>query len=154
MIFNKSMATSLQKEAAMNATLCDLIEEWNKACDELDIKITPSTLMSAHDAAEKLENLYESQFRQDRSFKSEERMRYWRMMASIEKERAYPGHSGRLHPEYKMRRDEYIHCLRRNRKLKGFLMLTYLQQILFGFSGMLLLVLLTPIIAFFTISPQ
>lgn len=138
----------------MNATPSELIEEWNRACDEVYINNTRSNFLLTYRAAKELEYWYENQFRQDRSFKSEERMRYWRMMASIEKERAYPGHSGKLHPEYKMRRDEYIHCLRRNRKLKGFLMLTYLQQILFGFSGMLLLVLLTPIIAFFTISPQ
>lgn len=61
------------------------------------------------------------------------------------------------HPAWLSRRDEYTMCLRRSpnlkERLKGFLTLTYGQQVFFGLTGGALLAL-SPVIMLFIINPQ
>lgn len=113
-----------------------------------------------HRAAEALAQWYETQFRKNRTFKYEERMRYWRMVAAKELDKiAGQSTNGvfHTHPAWLSRRDEYTMCLRRSpnlkEKLKGFLTLTYGQQVFFGLTGGALLAL-SPIIMLFIINPQ
>lgn len=68
----------------MDTTFHDLIEEWNKACDETYISTGRNKFWLTHRAAEALAEWYECRFRENRSFKNEERMRYWRMVAAKE----------------------------------------------------------------------
>lgn len=137
----------------MDATFNDLIEEWNKACDEVYINATHANFSRTYWAAKELEHWYDNRFREDRSFENEERMRYWRMVAARQEEKSCPGLNYELHPAYKARRNGYIRCLRRHGKLKGFLMLTYCQQVFFGLGGGLLLTL-SPVIMLFIINPH
>lgn len=67
-----------------HAALHDLIERWNKACDETYIVSGRDKFWMTHRAAEALAQWYETQFRKNRTFKYEERMRYWRMVAAKE----------------------------------------------------------------------
>ena len=68
----------------MTTTLHDLIERWNKACDETYIRAGRDKFWLTHRAAEALAQWYEDQFRENRSYRNEERMRYWRMVAAKE----------------------------------------------------------------------
>lgn len=87
-------------------------------------------------------------------------MRYWRMVAAKELDKR-DGQSTRgvlhTHPKWLARRDEYTQCLRRSpnlkEKLKGFLTLTYCQQVFFGLTGGAFLAL-SPVILLFIINPQ
>lgn len=143
-----------------HAALHDLIERWNKACDETYIVSGRDKFWMTHRAAEALAQWYETQFRKNRTFKYEERMRYWRMVAAKELDKiAGQSTNGvfHTHPAWLSRRDEYTMCLRRSpnlkEKLKGFLTLTYGQQVFFGLTGGALLAL-SPVIMLFIINPQ
>lgn len=143
-----------------HAALHDLIERWNKACDETYIVSGRDKFWMTHRAAEALAQWYETQFRKNRTFKYEERMRYWRMVAAKELDKtAGQSINGvfHTHPAWLSRRDEYTMCLRRSpnlkEKLKGFLTLTYGQQVFFGLTGGALLAL-SPVILLFIINPQ
>lgn len=144
----------------MNNTLHDLIEEWNRACDETHIRAERDKFWLTHRAAEELAQWYEDRFRENRSFKNEERMRYWRMVATKELDNT-EGQSFNgvhcTHPKWLARRDEYTCCLRRSpnlkTRLKGFFTLTYGQQVFFGLTGGALLAL-SPVIMLFIINPQ
>lgn len=143
-----------------HAALHDLIERWNKACDETYIVSGHDKFWMTHRAAEALAQWYETQFRKNRTFKYEERMRYWRMVAAKELDKTQ-GQSANgvfhTHPAWLSRRDEYTMCLRRSpnlkERLKGFLTLTYGQQVFFGLTGGALLAL-SPVILLFIINPQ
>lgn len=143
-----------------HAALHDLIERWNKACDETCIVSGRDKFWMTHRAAEALAQWYETQFRKNRTFKYEERMRYWRMVAAKELDKTQ-GHQTNgvfhTHPAWLSRRDEYTMCLRRSpnlkERLKGFLTLTYGQQVFFGLTGGALLAL-SPVILLFIINPQ
>lgn len=143
-----------------HAALHDLIERWNKACDETYIVSGRDKFWMTHRAAEALAQWYETQFRKNRTFKYEERMRYWRMVAAKELDKTQ-GQSvngvSHTHPAWLSRRDEYTMCLRRSpnlkERLKGFLTLTYGQQVFFGLTGGALLAL-SPVILLFIINPQ
>lgn len=143
-----------------HAALHDLIERWNKACDETYIVSGRDKFWMTHRAAEALAQWYETQFRKNRTFKYEERMRYWRMVAAKELDKTQ-GHQingvFHTHPAWLSRRDEYTMCLRRSpnlkERLKGFLTLTYGQQVFFGLTGGALLAL-SPVILLFIINPQ
>jgi hypothetical protein len=144
----------------MTATLHDLIERWNKACDETHIRAGRDKFWLTHRAAEALEQWYEDQFRENRSYRNEERMRYWRMVAAKELDNTEGQSSDGVfyaHPAWLARRDEYTMCLRRSpnlkEKLRGFLTLTYGQQVFFGLTGGALLAL-SPVIMLFIINPQ
>lgn len=143
-----------------HAALHDLIERWNKACDETYIVSGRDKFWMTHRAAEALAQWYETQFRKNRTFKYEERMRYWRMVAAKELDKTAGRSTNGVfhtHPAWLSRRDEYTMCLRRSpnlkEKLKGFLTLTYGQQVFFGLTGGALLAL-SPIIMLFIINPQ
>lgn len=143
-----------------HAALHDLIECWNKACDETYIVSGRDKFWMTHRAAEALAQWYETQFRKNRTFKYEERMRYWRMVAAKELDKTAGQSTNGVfhtHPAWLSRRDEYTMCLRRSpnlkEKLKGFLTLTYGQQVFFGLTGGALLAL-SPIIMLFIINPQ
>jgi hypothetical protein len=144
----------------MDTTFHGLIEEWNKACDETHIRAGRDKFWLTHRAAEALEQWYEDQFRENRSYRNEERMRYWRMVAAKELDNT-EGQSFNgvhcTHPAWLARRDEYTMCLRRSpnlkEKLRGFLTLTYGQQVFFGLTGGDLLAL-SPVIMLFIINPQ
>lgn len=143
-----------------HAALHDLIERWNKACDETYIVSGRDKFWMTHRAAEALAQWYETQFRKNRTFKYEERMRYWRMVAAKELDKTTGQSTNGVfhtHPAWLSRRDEYTMCLRRSpnlkEKLKGFLTLTYGQQVFFGLTGGALLAL-SPIIMLFIINPQ
>lgn len=143
-----------------HAALHDLIERWNKACDETYIVRGRNKFWMTHRAAEALAQWYETQFRKNRTFKYEERMRYWRMVAAKELDKTAGQSTNGVfhtHPAWLSRRDEYTMCLRRSpnlkEKLKGFLTLTYGQQVFFGLTGGALLAL-SPIIMLFIINPQ
>lgn len=143
-----------------HAALHDLIERWNKACDETYIVSGRDKFWMTHRAAEALAQWYETQFRKNRTFKYEERMRYWRMVAAKELDKTAEQSTNGVfhtHPAWLSRRDEYTMCLRRSpnlkEKLKGFLTLTYGQQVFFGLTGGALLAL-SPIIMLFIINPQ
>lgn len=143
-----------------HAALHDLIERWNKACDETYIVSGRDKFWMTHRAAEALAQWYETQFRKNRTFKYEERMRYWRMVAAKELDKTAGQSTNGVfhtHPAWLSRRDEYTMCLRRSpnlkEKLKGFLTLTYGQQVFFGLTGGALLAL-SPIIMLFIINPQ
>lgn len=143
-----------------HAALHDLIERWNKACDETYIVSGRDKFWMTHRAAEALAQWYETQFRKNRTFKYEERMRYWRMVDAKELDKTAGQSTNGVfhtHPAWLSRRDEYTMCLRRSpnlkEKLKGFLTLTYGQQVFFGLTGGALLAL-SPIIMLFIINPQ
>lgn len=143
-----------------HAALHDLIERWNKARDETYIVSGRDKFWMTHRAAEALAQWYETQFRKNRTFKYEERMRYWRMVAAKELDKTAGQSTNGVfhtHPAWLSRRDEYTMCLRRSpnlkEKLKGFLTLTYGQQVFFGLTGGALLAL-SPIIMLFIINPQ
>ncbi len=143
-----------------HAALHDLIERWNKACDETYIVSGRDKFWMTHRAAEALAQWYETQFRKNRTFKYEERMRYWRMVAAKELDKTAGQSTNGVfhtHPAWLSRRDEYTMCLRRSpnlkEKLKGFLTLTYGQQVFFGLTGGALLAL-SPVILLFIINPQ
>lgn len=143
-----------------HAALHDLIERWNKACDETYIVSGRDKFWMTHRAAEALAQWYEIQFRKNRTFKYEERMRYWRMVAAKELDKTAGQSTNGVfhtHPAWLSRRDEYTMCLRRSpnlkEKLKGFLTLTYGQQVFFGLTGGALLAL-SPVILLFIINPQ
>jgi hypothetical protein len=144
----------------MDTTFHDLIEEWNKACDETYISTGRNKFWLTHRAAEALAEWYECRFRENRSFKNEERMRYWRMVAAKELDKR-DGQSTRgvfhTHPAWLARRDEYTMCLRRSpnlkEKLKGLFTLTYGQQVFFGLTGGALLAL-SPVIMLIAVNPQ
>lgn len=143
-----------------HAALHDLIERWNKACDETYIVSGRDKFWMTHRAAEALAQWYETQFRKNRTFKYEERMRYWRMVAAKELDKTAGQSTNGVfhtHPAWLSRRDEYTMCLRRSpnlkEKLKGFLTLAYGQQVFFGLTGGALLAL-SPIIMLFIINPQ
>ena len=143
-----------------HAALHDLIERWNKACDETYIMRGRNKFWMTHRAAEALAQWYETQFRKNRTFKYEERMRYWRMVAAKELDKTAGQSTNGVfhtHPAWLARRDEYTMCLRRSpnlkEKLKGFLTLTYGQQVFFGLTGGALLAL-SPAILLFIINPQ
>lgn len=143
-----------------HAALHDLIERWNKACDETYIMSGRDKFWMTHRAAEALAQWYETQFRKNRTFKYEERMRYWRMVAAKELDKTAGQSTNGVfhtHPAWLSRRDEYTMCLRRSpnlkEKLKGFLTLTYGQQVFFGLTGGALLAL-SPVILLFIINPQ
>lgn len=143
-----------------HAALHDLIERWNKACDETYIVSGRDKFWMTHRAAEALAQWYETQFRKNRTFKYEERMRYWRMVAAKELDKTAGQSSNGVfhtHPAWLSRRDEYTMCLRRSpnlkERLKGFLTLTYGQQVFFGLTGGALLAL-SPVILLFIINPQ
>lgn len=143
-----------------HAALHDLIERWNKACDETYIVSGRDKFWMTHRAAEALAQWYETQFRKNRTFKYEERMRYWRMVAAKELDKTQGQSTNGVfhtHPAWLSRRDEYTMCLRRSpnlkEKLKGFLTLTYGQQVFFGLTGGALLAL-SPVILLFIINPQ
>lgn len=143
-----------------HAALHDLIERWNKACDETYIVSGRDKFWMTHRAAEALAQWYETQFRKNRTFKYEEHMRYWRMVAAKELDKTAGQSTNGVfhtHPAWLSRRDEYTMCLRRSpnlkEKLKGFLTLTYGQQVFFGLTGGALLAL-SPIIMLFIINPQ
>lgn len=143
-----------------HAALHDLIERWNKACDETYIVSGRDKFWMTHRAAEALAQWYETQFRKNRTFKYEERMRYWRMVAAKELDKTQGQSTNGVfhtHPAWLSRRDEYTMCLRRSpnlkERLKGFLTLTYGQQVFFGLTGGALLAL-SPVILLFIINPQ
>lgn len=143
-----------------HAALHDLIESWNKACDETYIVSGRDKFWMTHRAAEALAQWYETQFRKNRTFKYEERMRYWRMVAAKELDKTAGQSTNGVfhtHPAWLSRRDEYTMCLRRSpnlkERLKGFLTLTYGQQVFFGLTGGALLAL-SPVILLFIINPQ
>lgn len=143
-----------------HAALHDLIERWNKACDETYIVSGRDKFWMTHRAAEALAQWYETQFRKNRTFKYEERMRYWRMVAAKELDKTAGQSTNGVfhtHPAWLSRGDEYTMCLRRSpnlkEKLKGFLTLTYGQQVFFGLTGGALLAL-SPVILLFIINPQ
>lgn len=143
-----------------HAALHDLIERWNTACDETYIMCGRDKFWMTHRAAEALAQWYETQFRENRTFKYEERMRYWRMVAAKELDKTEGQSSDGVfytHPAWLARRDEYTMYLRRSpnlkEKLKGFLTLTYGQQVFFGLTGGALLAL-SPVIMLFIINPQ
>ena len=143
-----------------HAALHDLIERWNKACDETYIVSGRDKFWMTHRAAEALAQWYETQFRKNRTFKYEERMRYWRMVAAKELDKTAGQSTNGIfhtHPAWLSRRDEYTMCLRRSpnlkERLKGFLTLTYGQQVFFGLTGGALLAL-SPVILLFIINPQ
>lgn len=143
-----------------HAALHDLIERWNKAYDETYIVSGRDKFWMTHRAAEALAQWYETQFRKNRTFKYEERMRYWRMVAAKELDKTAGQSTNGVfhtHPAWLARRDEYTMCLRRSpnlkEKLKGFLTLTYGQQVFFGLTGGALLAL-SPVILLFIINPQ
>lgn len=143
-----------------HAALHDLIERWNKACDETYIVSGRDKFWMTHRAAEALAQWYETQFRKNRTFKYEERMRYWRMVAAKELDKTAGQSTNGVfhtHPAWLARRDEYTMCLHRSpnlkEKLKGFLTLTYGQQVFFGLTGGALLAL-SPVILLFIINPQ
>lgn len=143
-----------------HAALHDLIERWNKACDETYIVSGRDKFWMTHRAAEALAQWYETQFRKNRTFKYEERMRYWRMVAAKELDKTAGQSTNGVfhtHQAWLSRRDEYTMCLRRSpnlkEKLKGFLTLTYGQQVFFGLTGGALLAL-SPVILLFIINPQ
>ena len=144
----------------MTTTLHDLIERWNEACDETHIRTGRDKFWLTHSAAEELAHWYEDQFRENRSYRNEERMRYWRMAAAKELDNT-EGQSFNgvryTHPKWLARRDEYTMCLRRSpnlkTKLKGLFTLTYCQQVFFGLTGGALLTL-SPVIMLFIINPQ
>lgn len=138
----------------------DLIERWNKACDETYIMSGRNKFWMTHRAAEALAQWYETQFRKNRTFKYEERIRYWRMVAAKELDKTAGQSTNGVfhtHPAWLSRRDEYTMCLRRSpnlkERLKGFLTLTYGQQVFFGLTGGALLAL-SPVILLFIINPQ
>ena len=143
-----------------HAALHDLIERWNKACDETYIVSGRDKFWMTHRAAEALAQWYETQFRKNRTFKYEERMRYWRMVAAKELDKTAGQSTNGVfhtHPAWLSRSDEYTMCLRRSpnlkERLKGFLTLTYGQQVFFGLTGGALLAL-SPVILLFIINPQ
>ena len=143
-----------------HAALHDLIERWNKACDETYIVSGRDKFWMTHRAAEALAQWYETQFRKNRTFKYEERLRYWRMVAAKELDKTAGQSTNGVfhtHPAWLSRRDEYTMCLRRSpnlkERLKGFLTLTYGQQVFFGLTGGALLAL-SPVILLFIINPQ
>lgn len=143
-----------------HAALHDLIERWNKACDETYIVSGRDKFWMTHRAAEALAQWYETQFRKNRTFKYKERMRYWRMVAAKELDKTAGQSTNGVfhtHPAWLSRRDEYTMCLRRSpnlkERLKGFLTLTYGQQVFFGLTGGALLAL-SPVILLFIINPQ
>lgn len=141
----------------MNTTLHDLIEEWNRACVETHINNTRSNFVGTYRAAKELELWYENRFRDNRSFRAEERMRYWRMVAAHEAEKTRPDLDWQLHPEWRARRDEHTKCLRRSphlkEKLRGFLRLTNTEKMLSIIIGGILLAL-SPAIILSVINPQ
>lgn len=141
----------------MNTKLHDLIEEWNRACVETHINNTRANFVFTYRVAKELELWYENRFRKDRSFESEERMRYWRMIAAREAEKTRPDSEWELHYEWRARRDEHTKCLRRSpnlkEKLKGFLRLTNTEKMLSIIIGGILLAL-SPAIILFIINPQ
>lgn len=53
-----------------HAALHDLIERWNKACDETYIVSGRDKFWMTHRAAEALAQWYETQFRKNRTFKA------------------------------------------------------------------------------------
>lgn len=122
------------RDALNRATLHDLVSRWNEACDETFISNSDFNFTRTSDAAAEIGRWYEDRFRENRSYRNKERMRYWRMVAAKELDKR-DGQSTRgvlhTHPEWLARRDEYTQCLRRSpnlkEKLKGFLTLTYCQ---------------------------
>lgn len=142
------------------AMLHDLISRWDDACDETFISNSDFNFTHTSDAAAAIGRWYEDRFRENRSYRNEERMRYWRMVAAKELDKR-DGQSTRgvfeTHPAWLARRDEYTMCLRRSpnlkEKLRGFLTLTYGQQVFFGLTGGALLAV-SPVIMLFIINPQ
>ena len=141
----------------MPIALNELIEEWNRACVETHINNTRSNFVFTYRAAKELELWYENRFRENRSFRAEERMRYWRMVAAHEAEKTRPDLDWELHPEWRERRDEHTTCLRRSpnpkEKLQGFLRLTNTEKMLSIIIGGILLAAL-PTIILSIINPQ
>ena len=148
------------RDALNCAMLHDLISRWNDACDETFISNSDFNFTRTSNAAAEIGRWYEDRFRENRSYRNEERMRYWRMVAAKELDKR-DGQSTRgvfeTHPAWLARRDEYTMCLRRSpnlkERLKGFLTLTYGQQVFFGLTGGALLAL-SPVILLFIINPQ
>ena len=105
-----------------HAALHDLIERWNTACDETYIMSGRDKFWMTHRAAEALAQWYETQFRENRTFKYEERMRYWRMVAAKELDKTEGQSSDGVfytHPAWLARRDEYTMYLRRSPNLEA-----------------------------------
>ena len=148
------------RDALNRAMLHDLISRWNDACDETFISNSDFNFTRTSNAAAEIGRWYEDRFRENRSYRNEERMRYWRMVAAKELDKR-DGQSTRgvfeTYPAWLARRDEYTMCLRRSpnlkERLKGFLTLTYGQQVFFGLTGGALLAL-SPVILLFIINPQ
>lgn len=148
------------RDAYNHATLHDLISRWNEACDETFISNSDFNFTRTSDAAAEIGRWYEDRFRENRSYRNEERMRYWRMVAAKELDKR-DGQSTRgvfeTHPAWLARRDEYTMCLRRSpnlkEKLKGLFTLTYGQQVFFGLTGGALLAL-SPVIMLIIVNPQ
>lgn len=87
-------------------------------------------------------------------------MRYWRMVAAKELDKTEGQSTNGVfhtHPAWLARRDEYTMCLRRSpnlkEKLRGFLTLTYGQQVFFGLTGGALFAL-SPVIMLIIVNPQ
>lgn len=72
------------RDALNHATLHDLISRWNEACDETFISNSDFNFTRTSDAAAEIGRWYEDRFRENRSYRNEERMRYWRMVAAKE----------------------------------------------------------------------
>lgn len=148
------------RDALNRATLHDLISCRNKACDETFISNSDFNFTRTSDAAAEIGRWYEDRFRENRSYRNEERMRYWRMVAAKELEKR-DGQSTRgvfeTHPKWLARRDEYTRRLRRSpnlkEKLKGLFTLTHGQQVLFGLTGVAPLAL-SPVITLIAVNPQ
>ena len=99
-----------------HAALHDLIERWNKACDETYIVSGRDKFWMTHRAAEALAQWYETQFRKNRTFKYEERMRYWRYMWAAHWDSKGGGRYFTPHNEYKNRKKEYDELIRKHRE--------------------------------------
>ena len=142
------------------ATLHDLISRWNEACDETFISNSDFNFTRTSDAAAAIGRRHEDRFRENRSFRNEERMRHWRMVAAKELDKR-DGQSTRgafhTHPAWLARRNEYTMRLHRSPNLKekprGFPTLTYGQQAFFGLTGGALLTL-SPVITLINVNPQ
>lgn len=98
----------------------DLLEQYEKQKREVYINNTPDAICELGYIAEKLESAYENEYRCDPTYKSEERMRYWRY---IKEEHWHNGgyYSGDGYAWQKVAaiKDRYIWFVRRHGKFGG-----------------------------------
>lgn len=108
------------RDAYNHATLHDLISRWNEACDETFISNSDFNFTRTSDAAAEIGRWYEDRFRENRSYRNEERMRYWRY---IKEEHRHDGgyYRGDGYAWQKVAdiKDRYIWFVRRHGKFGG-----------------------------------